>query len=88
MIDYDDFPQDFSEGLKRYIEHGIRPGSFLSAVLEGDLYEAVARGSDDSLRSIAELVKNITWHLPADCFGSKERVSEWLHRSSNLYLGY
>jgi hypothetical protein len=30
-------PDEFKETIKRYVEHGIRPGGFTTALLENDL---------------------------------------------------
>jgi hypothetical protein len=34
MIDYSTLPEHMQESMRRYIEKGIQPGSFLAAILE------------------------------------------------------
>lgn len=46
MLDYTRLPVHIRGGAKRYIEHGVRPGSFLTAVIRNDLIHAM-RYADD-----------------------------------------
>lgn len=41
MIDYTNIPEHMQDAARRYIEHGIAPGSFLTAVICNDLFGAV-----------------------------------------------
>jgi hypothetical protein len=45
-VDYSALPERYQEGMQRWIEHGIVPGSALRLILEHDL-AAVCRCDDD-----------------------------------------
>ena len=50
-IDYDAVPVDYmAAGMRRYIEYGIAPGSFMTAILCNDLMEAAQRADDTNRR--------------------------------------
>ena len=69
-------------GLVRYVEHGILPGSFLTAVLENNLTEAACRADSDNLPRLhmwADVVYN---HVPTGARG--EHVAAWV-RAGGLF---
>lgn len=71
-------PDYMVEGLIRYIEDGIVPGSFLQAVLRNDLRDACARADAANRFLIWEYV-NVLWnYTPSDCWGSPEKVQRWI----------
>ena len=64
-------------GVRRYLEHGIEPGSGLRAILEGDLYAAVRRVPVADIGALAAWV----WAaLPIGCYGSRAVVDAWMVR--------
>lgn len=65
--------------LKRYVEHGIGPGGFLFSVLTNDLCEAVARSDLGNRRKLFEYVQWLYNEAPSCCWGSREKVDNWLH---------
>ena len=70
--------QDVMESLKRYIEHRIPTGGFLEAVLSNDLKEAIGRADEDNMRVLPEIVGWLYNEAPSSCWGSPQRVKEWL----------
>jgi len=77
MYDYDRLPEGLRDSMQRFVEHGIKAGHFLTACLENDLLGAV-NGADEVNRSLLpEIVSWLYWEPPADCWGSKEKVSKW-----------
>lgn len=64
--------------LRRYAEHRIPTGGFLQAVLENDLMEAFARADETSRANLFEIVCFVYNELPSNCYGSKDKVREWL----------
>ena len=42
-INYDSLPPHMHDVMRLYIEHGIEPGSFLTAVLSNDLMKALGK---------------------------------------------
>ena len=77
---YAAIPTSLVEGILRYAYHGIPPGSFLQAVLSNDLFDAVGRADAHSLRALKALVTYCYMELPEPCWGSREKVAEWLQR--------
>jgi hypothetical protein len=69
---------DTMEGLRRYIDHHIPTGHFLEAVLSNDLKEAVGRADEGNMRVLPELVSFLYNEAPGACWGSPQRVKEWL----------
>lgn len=73
-------PEYMIGGLRRYIEQGIEPGSFLSAVLANDLKEAVGRTDDVNRNRLGDYVMFFYNYAPGDCWGSDEKFQAWLKR--------
>lgn len=70
--------QSTLDALNRYVEHGIRPRHFLSAVLTNDLFEAVGHADAENLRDIYEIVSYLYNDTPANCWGSPTIVCAWM----------
>ena len=64
----------------RYVERGILPGDFLTAVLSNDLRGAVGQADSVNQECLREHVLFCTWCIPADSWGSAEKVTAWLSR--------
>lgn len=71
-------PQDIRESLQRYIERGIMPGGFLTAVLENNLLQAITRADNENLKLLPNIVSYCWNEIPSTCWGSPERVDKWL----------
>jgi hypothetical protein len=67
-------PDRMMGGLTRYIEEGIMPGDFLTAVLENDLMEAVGRADDENAANLPAYIGYLYNVAPSNCFGSREKV--------------
>lgn len=65
---------DAIESLDRYRLHKIPTGSFLRAVLENDLTEALSRADAESLENLKEIHMYIYNRLPSDIWGSRSAV--------------
>ena len=70
-------PATLQQGLLRYLDHGIEPGHFLTAVITNNLFEAVGRADNQSLVALPDIVKFIT---PHSCWGSKEKMAKYQKR--------
>lgn len=55
--EYEIIPQLTRDGIMRYVERGIQPGGFLTAVLCNDLYTAVGRADRDSIAALPAIVR-------------------------------
>jgi hypothetical protein len=71
-------PFHLHDGLVMYLVHRIRPGSFLTAVLENNLMVALGRADATAARMLPELVGFLREWAPHTCWGSEEQVATWL----------
>lgn len=70
-------PAYMQRGLLDWINSGIRPGSFLTAVLENNLMEAVGRADNTNSLHLKEYATFLYNAAPADCHGSVKKVDAW-----------
>jgi len=73
-------PSQIREGLKRYIEHGIRPGHFLQSVLTNDLFGACRRADPQCAIAIFDIVMYVSSFAPMDSYGSIEEFEGYIDR--------
>ena len=76
-------PDRMMESIKRYIEHGIKPGDFLSAIISNDLREAVGRADDENIKNIPAYVSYFYMEAPASCWGSFKNMQNWIKKRKN-----
>lgn len=55
--EYEGIPEGTRGGILRYVEHGIQPGGFMTAVLCNDLRNAVGRADKDNLVALPLIVR-------------------------------
>ncbi len=72
-----DVPEHLHEGLVAWVRTGRPVGSFLTAVLENDLREAVFRADLTNLWKLRELCIWLNNFTPAFCSGSPETAKAW-----------
>ena len=78
MIRYDLIPaKHMASVMQRYIEHGIRPGHFLTALLCNDFMEAATRADDTNGRLFYEWAVWLHNYAPPACYGSEARFRVW-----------
>ena len=70
-------PPHLREGLQRYILTGGLVGQYLTALLDNDLREVVARGDDESLAGLRGTVQFLHNFCPGRCWGSPAIRQEW-----------
>lgn len=70
-------PEHIRGGLIRYLELGIPPGGFLTAVLENNLFEAFGRADQTNQRALFGIVSWIYNNAPHDSHGSPEQVKAY-----------
>ena len=73
-------PENLIASLSRYSTEHVATGSFLRAVLENDLCEAVCRADEFNFKLLPVIVRYVYNELPAPCWGSKQKVAEWLKK--------
>lgn len=86
-INYSRLPEHMRDGMRRYIENGIPPGSFQRAVLSNDLMEAFRRADDVNAYAMRDYAVFLTCEAPGGCFGSPEHVKDWIAQGGLVGLG-
>ena len=74
---YNQIPEHMMAGLKRYLENGILPGGFLTAVIENDLFAACDRADDININLIPVYVKYLYTEAPSRAWGYKGAIDKW-----------
>ena len=85
MLDYSKLPERLQGGAQRYIENGIIPGDFLTAVIQNNLKETIGRADDDMIKVLREIVTWFYWEAPAGCWGSVKHMNEWIQKHDTEY---
>ena len=80
FTDYTTIPTSTQTALENYITNRWGPGGFLTAVLENDLCGAFGRADSHNLAELANIVRFIYNRIPAEAWGSRDKVSKWLAR--------
>ncbi len=79
MTDWKDrIPPMVREAIDRYVETGIEPGDFTMAVLTNHFVDAVCRADPDSTAALREIAHYVYNEIPADAWGSREKVCAWI----------
>jgi hypothetical protein len=63
--DYAAIPELMRGGIQRYVEHGVQPGQFLSAVLCNDLRGAISRADSTNINILHLYVQWFDRYFPA-----------------------
>lgn len=69
---------DLYGALERYLNKGIMPGSFLTAVLCNNLSDAFGRLDIDNEANMKNIIGYVYNNLPSNAWGSAEKVSDYL----------
>ena len=76
--DYGRLPPHLQGGVRRYIEKGIPPGDFLTAVITNDLFLAIGHADDTSLAALRDIVRFFYNEVPSKCWGTPEKMKTWI----------
>lgn len=79
-INYGRLPHHLQGGVKRYIEEGVPPGGFLTAVIENNLRLAVGHADNISLAALPQIVWFFHNESPGDCWGTPEKMKLWMKK--------
>ena len=71
-------PNYMHASVRRYVIDRQPVGDFLTAVVENNLKAAIACADSQNAQSLAGYVMFFHNHTPSACWGSKEKVKEWL----------
>ena len=78
-LDYSYVPTDYCvEGLRNYFEKHVKPGSFLTALLENDFQKMVQHADPINSTRLLDWAKWIHNEAPMNTTGSKAIVDAWL----------
>jgi hypothetical protein len=81
MSGYSRVPVDYmADEIRRYVERGVPPGSFLTALLSNDLKEAFRMADDSNAKAMRAWVVWMVSEMPWKSQGSPERVAAWIAR--------
>ena len=64
-------PQRMHGGIVRWVLFGIIPGSFLQAIIRGDLFDAAGRADDENQRLLYEYAYALYNGVPAEAKGPR-----------------
>lgn len=78
--DWSLIPEYMIGGLRRYIEHGISPGDFLTALLSNDLRHTFARADMENSAVVGNYVRFLYAYAPSECWGSPAHFDAWCKR--------
>lgn len=77
---YAAIPEDTMSALTLYVNEGIRPGSFLQAILHNDLFGAHARADKENYNAISLIVSYIYNEIRGDCWGGPQIMREYIEQ--------
>ena len=73
-------PDRMMPGIRRYIDEGIKPGHFLTAIICNDSKEACALADNENLINLPAFAAYFYNEAPAGCFGSGEKMHLWIEK--------
>lgn len=78
MLNYEMLPEHMQDGMRRYVEQGIPPGGFATAVLENKLAESFLKADTDNTHYMREWAVFMWEEMPTAAWGSTEKVAAWI----------
>lgn len=70
-------PEHMHGGVIRYVEEGIPPGDFLTAVINNDLKGACVRADDKNKHALFSFIMWFYNQAPGGCWGYSGAVDYW-----------
>lgn len=70
-------PKYMRDGVVMWIAFGIRPGSFLTSVLQNDLIGAAGTADATNGPHLPNYARFLVNHAPALCYGTPAKVAAW-----------
>ena len=75
---YTEIPKRMQDAMLRYVDHGVNTGSFLGAVIENNLRDAVGYADSENLPLLHLYVLWFYNVAPAGCCGGAKQRAAWL----------
>ena len=86
MLDFTRYPlipYSTRDTIVRYIDAGLPPGSFVTAVLSNDLVKSVGAADEDNLLALTDIAKFVYNELPVEAWGNQNKVNAWIKKRGN-----
>ena len=80
-------PEHTQDTLRRYVEDGLYPGSFVTAVLCNDLFGAISRADSMNASALKDICLFVYNRMPADSWGSAEKMRAWVEKVNAMKEG-
>jgi len=74
-------------GVLRYMNYGLEPGGFLSAVIRNNLADSFAAADESNTRQLREWVQWFYMYAPAISWGSEKRMNDWIEHRGLYFDG-
>ena len=71
-------PDRMMPGIRRYVEEGVCPGRFLTAIIQNDLSEACGQADDENMENLPAYAAYFYNETPSSCWGSKKKMDAWI----------
>ena len=73
-------PPRMMGAIERYVDHGISPGDFLTAVICNDLAGAVGRADEENMANLPAYVSYFYNEVSGECWGSIKKMVAWTEK--------
>jgi len=73
-------PPRILKSIYHYVEDKTPTGDFLKAVLSNDLFNAFGRADEENEKNLFNICIFIYNYIPTCCYGSLDKVLEWLKK--------
>lgn len=75
-----DIPGYMHGAIVNWIEDGLKPGDFLTAVIDNNLKEAALRADDTNINYLKDYIMWFYNHAPSDIWGFAGATEKWCER--------
>lgn len=72
-------PERMVVPIERYINHRVKPGPFLQAVICNDLKGAMSQADDVNFANLPAYIAFFHNEAPGGCCGSPGKMEEWVN---------
>ena len=76
-------PEYMRAGVRRYLDHGVRPGRFLYCVLSNDFLTAYLAADETNQLALSDWAAFLTKWCPEESYGSREKVEAWIAKGGS-----
>ncbi len=83
----DKVPEQFRDGIAKFVIHGIPTGSFLRALLANDLARAVSLYAGVDMESLRFTIIFCSAGIPHQAHGSPANVNNWISQGGLAGIG-